>query len=99
VETGRRTALPDRAASGPVTPLLDRRVFIGTLAGALLAAPLAAEAQPAGKVYRIAYVSPGSRAEARVFDALRQGLRERELIEGHNLVIEQRYPEGNGVER
>ncbi len=27
---------------------MDRRVFIGTVAGSLLAAPLAAEAQPAG---------------------------------------------------
>ncbi len=79
--------------------LMERRTFIGVLSGGLLAAPLAAEAQQAGKVYRIAYVSPGSRAEARVFDALRQGLRERQLIEGHNLVIERRYAEGNGVER
>jgi hypothetical protein len=29
---------------------MDRRAFIGTVAGGLLAAPLAAEAQPAGKV-------------------------------------------------
>ena len=32
---------------------MDRRAFIGTMAGGLLAAPLAAEAQPVGKVYRI----------------------------------------------
>jgi len=32
---------------------MDRRTFLGTLAGGLLAVPLAAEAQPAGKVYRI----------------------------------------------
>jgi hypothetical protein len=32
---------------------MDRRVFIGTVAGTLLAAPLAAGAQPAGKVVRI----------------------------------------------
>jgi putative ABC transport system substrate-binding protein len=78
---------------------MDRREFIGTVAGGLLAAPLAAEAQQAGKVYRIGFVSAGSGPDRRAFDALRQGLRERELIEGHNLVIEQRYAEGKGVER
>src|ERR1700730_13976380 len=78
---------------------MERRPFMALVSGGLLAAPVAAEAQRAGKVYRIAYVSPGSRGEARVFDALRQGLRERQLIEGRNLVIEQRYAEGKGVER
>ena len=32
---------------------MDRRAFISTLAGSLLAAPLAAQAQPVRKVYRI----------------------------------------------
>ena len=36
--------------------MLDRRAFLGTLG--LLAAPLAAEAQPAGKVARIGILSP-----------------------------------------
>jgi hypothetical protein len=35
---------------------MDRRAFIGTLAGGLLAAPLAAEAQQAGKMYRIGFL-------------------------------------------
>jgi len=43
----RRPALPNRTASGSVTPFVGRRAFIGTLAGGLLAAPLAAEAQQA----------------------------------------------------
>ena len=38
---------------------MDRRAFIGTLAGGLLAAPLAAEAQQVGKVYRVGLVSLG----------------------------------------
>ena len=33
--------------------LVDRRAFLGIVAGSLLAAPLVAEAQQAGKVYRI----------------------------------------------
>ncbi len=32
---------------------MDRRAFLGTLTGGLLAAPLAAEGQQAGKIYRI----------------------------------------------
>ena len=32
---------------------MNRRAFLRALSGSLLAAPLAAEAQPAGKVYRI----------------------------------------------
>jgi hypothetical protein len=33
--------------------LVDRRTFLMTVAGNLLAAPLAAEAQPAGRIWRI----------------------------------------------
>jgi hypothetical protein len=38
--------------------VIDRRSFIGTLAGGLVVAPLAAEAQQAAKVARIGYLSP-----------------------------------------
>ena len=34
---------------------MERRTFLATLAGSLLAAPLAAEAQPAGKIPRIGF--------------------------------------------
>jgi hypothetical protein len=37
--------------------LVDRRTFLGGLTSGLLATPLAAEAQPAGKVYRIVAIS------------------------------------------
>jgi len=36
-----------------------RRAFLGTLAGGLLAAPRAVEAQQAGSVYRIGYLVLG----------------------------------------
>ena len=39
---------------------MDRRTFLGTLTGGLLAAPLAAEAQPAREVHRIGFLSSGS---------------------------------------
>jgi len=35
---------------------MDRRTFIGTLAGGLVAAPLAAEAQQTEKVYRVGFL-------------------------------------------
>jgi len=36
---------------------VERRTFIGTLTGGLLAAPLAADAQQAGRVYRVGIVT------------------------------------------
>ena len=38
---------------------MDRRAFLGTLA--LVATPLAAKAQQAGKVHRVGYLSAGAR--------------------------------------
>ena len=74
---------------------MDRRAFIGTLAGGFLAAPVVAEAQPAGKVYRIGYLSSGSASSnPRVIEAFRQGLQELGWVEGQNIVIEYRWAEG-----
>jgi len=57
--------------------VVDRRAFIGTVAGGLLAAPLAGEAQPTGKVPRIGFLTGGSEAGSRTrFEAFREGLRE-----------------------
>ena len=74
---------------------MDRRRFISALVGgSILAAPLAAGAQQAGKVYRIGVLVPGSSAEAAPFvGVFRQGLRELGFVEGKNLVIELRYAE------
>ena len=67
---------------------MDRRAFIGTLAGSLLAAPLAAEAQPAaGKVYRIGFLRAGEPPKFWI-DEFREGLRELGYVEGQNVVIE-----------
>jgi putative tryptophan/tyrosine transport system substrate-binding protein len=74
---------------------MDRRRFISALVGgSIFAAPLAAGAQQAGKVYRIGVLVPGSSAEAAPFvGVFRQGLRELGFVEGKNLVIELRYAE------
>src|SRR5712691_3657158 len=60
----------------------------------LLAAPLAAAAQPPGKVYRIGYLGTDP-PPAHLWDALLDGLRERGYSEGRNLVFERRFSEGN----
>jgi putative tryptophan/tyrosine transport system substrate-binding protein len=76
---------------------MDRRVFLGTLAGGLLAAPLAAEAQRVGKVPRIGLVSSMSAELPQIrelSDAFRQGLRELGYVEGQNIVIEERSAQG-----
>src|SRR5512135_1236785 len=75
--------------------MMDRRTFIGSIAGGVLVAPLAANAQPAGKVYRIGYLTTGSPTVASGFsEAFRQGLRELGWIEGKNVVIDYRFAEG-----
>jgi putative ABC transport system substrate-binding protein len=73
---------------------MDRRVFIGTLAGGLLAAPLAAEAQSAAKVPRIGYLAPNLAASPHLREAFRQGLRDLGYVESQNVVIEYRSAEG-----
>jgi putative ABC transport system substrate-binding protein len=60
----------------------------------LLAASLAAEAQPLGKVYRIGYLATVP-PPAHLWEALLDGLRERGYSEGRNLVFERRFSEGN----
>src|SRR2546422_6560779 len=59
----------------------------------LLAAPLAAKAQPPGKVYRIGYLDTPP-PPAHLWEALLDGLRERGYSEGWNLVFERRFSEG-----
>ena len=76
---------------------MNRRSFIGTLAGGLQAASVAAEAQPARKVWRIGFLNIGFRegtgSDVRLA-AFVQGLRELGYVEGRNLMLEIRYAEG-----
>ncbi len=73
---------------------MTRASFVFTLVLGLLAAPLAAEGQQAGKVARVGYlVSQSVTAES--LEALRKGLRELGWTEGQNLALEVRSPEGD----
>jgi putative tryptophan/tyrosine transport system substrate-binding protein len=65
------------------------------LALSLTIAPLAAEAQPAGKVWRIGFLGLATAAlYERQIEGLRRGLREHGYIEGRNVTIEFRWAEG-----
>ena len=73
--------------------------LVAILTFALLAAPLAVEAQQPGKVYRVGIL--GEKAadpwEVRLWQAFRLGLRELGWIEGGNILIESRWAEGNSA--
>jgi putative ABC transport system substrate-binding protein len=71
-----------------------RREFIGTLTGALLAAPLAANAQAPVKVPRVGYLTTVSRTDDWRLESLRQGLRELGYVEGQTIAIEYRFADG-----
>src|SRR5713101_7521393 len=74
-----------------MTSVMDRRAFLGIVASGLLATPLAAEAQKAGKVPRVGLLGLGSaESSSPFFEALRQGLRERGWVEGQNIAFEDR---------
>jgi ABC-type uncharacterized transport system substrate-binding protein len=76
---------------------MERRTFLAVVSGSLLAAPLAAEAQQAGKVWRIGVLAgspPTTPEAARPWEALMLRLRELGYVEGQNLVVERRWAEG-----
>ena len=72
-----------------------RLIGLVILASGLALAPLAAEGQPTGKLYRIGVLETMSPTVSRAnLDAFRQGLRELGYVEGQNFVIEYRSADG-----
>ncbi len=75
--------------------MVDRRTFLGTLAGGLLAAPLAVEGQqPRGKTWRVGFLSGSARPpDDAVPLPLRQALQELGYVEQQNVVYLGRWAE------
>jgi putative tryptophan/tyrosine transport system substrate-binding protein len=72
---------------------MNRRAFVTGL-GAVLAAPLGAEAQQAARIPRIGVLHPGAPATSSHFAAaFTEGLRELGYLEGQNIVVERRFGE------
>jgi putative ABC transport system substrate-binding protein len=72
---------------------MTRVLSLVTLILALLTAPLATEAQQAGKVPRIGALVQATPGYPPI-EGFRQGLRELSYVEGGNIVVEYRYAEG-----
>ena len=70
--------------------MIDRRTFIGTLAGGVLASPFSTLAQPA-KLPRIGVLGNENNPP---WEGFRRGLRELGYIDGRNVAIEWRWSEG-----
>src|SRR5215813_7203464 len=83
--------MTDPIGSEPLRHPLGRRRFMAAIAGGLIAGPLAAEGQQAGKVWRIGVLSTADGPE---WEAFRQGLRTLGYVEGQNMFIEYRWHAG-----
>ena len=75
---------------------MDRRAFVGTIAGGLMIARSVAEAQSATKVYRVGFILGATRESvASLFHALHDGMHDLGYVEDRNVVFEQRYAAGH----
>jgi len=72
---------------------MNRRAFVTGL-GAVLAAPGAAGAQPAGRIYRIAFLALVPGEDTSLMKALLERLRELGYTDGRNMTFEYRSAEG-----
>jgi ABC-type uncharacterized transport system substrate-binding protein len=70
--------------------------FVLALALSWVLVPSTADAQQAGKVPRIGFLSPGMAASASN-EAFRQGLRDHGYVEGRNVLVEYRWGEGDAA--
>ena len=73
---------------------MNRRTFVGSIMGALLAGPVAVRAQQTGRIYRIGYLNPVSQDDAG-FASVRQALAGLGYVADKNTVFEARFANGN----
>ena len=72
--------------------MIDRRTFLAGTGAVVLAAPFAVEAQPAGRMYRIGWLTPAV-GLGESFHAFREAMRARGYVEGQMLAFESRSAE------
>src|SRR5882762_3531488 len=84
-------------AGGSGDRVMDRRTFMCSVTLGLLAAPLAAEAQPApGKVYHVGLLSIGSDPTWRIpWKPFVDAMSELGYVEGRNILIRPAFADGN----
>src|SRR5258706_3806267 len=76
--------------------MMDRRRFVGAVAGGLVIAQSIAGAQSTARVYRIGFfLGASGESVASLFGALSEGLRDLGYVEGRNVVFERRYADGH----
>src|SRR4030095_7588220 len=75
---------------------MNRRAFIGAVAGGLAVAPLTARAQSPGRIYRVGHLAARapSAENTRLLSAFHGEMRERGWLEGRNVAYEYRWAEG-----
>ena len=78
--------------------MMHRRTFLTGTGAVLLAAPFTADAQQAGKVWRIGVLYPGFSPGGRILPALRARLAELGYVEGQNLTFDVRFAEGDATQ-
>ena len=80
--------------------MIERRAFISGITLGLFTAPLAAAAQQTGRVPRVGFLfqgEPSTPSGLLLKDSFRRGLREEGYVEGHNIAIEYRHAELDGL--
>ena len=78
--------------------LVDRRTFLGSLAGGVLTAAFVAEAQQAKRLHRIGMIERTSMViNTANVDSFRHGLRDHGYVEGDTFVIEYRSADGQDL--
>src|SRR6202171_4931692 len=72
---------------------MDRRRFVGSIAGGLLAMPLAASAQQPTSVPRIGVLwhAGSAEEEGQYFTSVQRGFRDLGYVEGKTIVLEYRF--------
>ena len=71
---------------------MKRREFITLLGGAAAAWPLTARAQQPARMSRIGWIAIGTPQGSEFLDAVREGLRQLDYVEGRSIIIEPRWP-------